>query len=107
MLVRGQRDDIHTNNQSARYVEPRQYKENAHKWSPLKSPNAITLPSPLSRPRVPAGTSALPEKRFGGKGQSAVVGAANSATLTMNRRKERRRGGRKRLGKRMRMGSRS
>ena len=47
----------------------------------------------------------MPEKRFGGKGQSAVVGAAKRATLMMKRRKERRRGGRKRLGKRMRMGS--
>lgn len=47
----------------------------------------------------------MPEKRFGGKGQSAVVGTAKRARLVMKRRKERRRGGRKRLGKRMRIGS--
>jgi hypothetical protein len=45
----------------------------------------------------------LPEKRFGGKGHSAVVGTTKRARLVMKKRKERRRGGRKRLRKMMRM----
>ena len=55
---------------------------------------------------MPAGTRALPEKRFGGKGHSAVVGATKRARLVIKKRKERRRGRRKRLGKMMRMSSR-
>jgi len=45
----------------------------------------------------------LREKRFGGKGQSAVVGAVKRARLMMRKRNERRRGGRKRPQMRMRM----
>ena len=45
----------------------------------------------------------LPEKRFGGNGQSAVVGAAKRAALTMKRRSERRRGGRSRLWENIRI----
>jgi hypothetical protein len=41
--------------------------------------------------------SELPEKRFGGNGQSAVVGAAKRAALVRKRRSESRRGGRSRL----------
>ena len=94
VLVRGQCDDVHTNNrQLAHRSESACRKSYAHKWSPSKSPNAMTLPSPSSRPRVPAETRALREKRFGGKGQSAVVGAAKRARVAIKRRNERRRGG--------------
>jgi hypothetical protein len=69
----------------------------------LKSPKAITLPSPSPGPTDPAGTSALPEKRGGEKGQSAVVGEANRARVMRKKRMERRCGGRKRLLRRERM----
>ena len=46
----------------------------------------------------------LPEKRFGGNGQSAVVGAAKRAALTRKKRRESRRGGRSRLWKNIRIG---
>ena len=44
-----------------------------HSWSPLKSPNATTLPSPL-KPIAPASINEFPLKRFGGKGQMAILG---------------------------------
>jgi hypothetical protein len=103
VLVRGQHNDIHTNDPSAPPLLTCEHTKNAHKWSPLKSPKAITLPSPSPRPRDPAGTSALPEKRGGEKGQSAVVGEANKASVMRKKTMERRRGGRKRLLRRERM----
>ena len=42
-------------------------------WSPLKSPNATTLPSG-SRPMEPASMRELPVNRFGGKGHIDVAG---------------------------------
>lgn len=50
--------------------------ERTYNWSPLKSPNAITLPS-ASRPIDPASVNEFPEKRFGGNGHIAAVGSAS------------------------------
>jgi len=46
--------------------------ECTHNWSPLKSPNATTLPS-VSSPRDPAPSKAFPLNRFGGNGHIANV----------------------------------
>lgn len=42
-----------------------------YNWSPLKSPNATILLSPVN-PRVPASTNLVPVNRFFGNGQNAA-----------------------------------
>ena len=55
-----------------------------HNWSPLKSPNATTLPS-VSSPRDPALSKALPLNRFGGNGHIERVNGSHNQVETRAR----------------------
>ena len=55
-----------------------------HNWSPLKSPNATTLPS-VSSPRDPAPSKAFPLNRFGGNGHMANVSGSHSKVESRGR----------------------
>ena len=53
-----------------------------YNWSPLKSPNAATRPSP--RPKEPASRKAFPANRFVGKGHTASVRLIKVNKMTMS-----------------------
>ena len=59
-------------------------RRDTYNWSPLKSPNATTLPS-VSSPRDPALSKALPLNRFGGNGHMADVNGSHNQIQTRAR----------------------
>jgi len=69
----------------AKYCEQyNRYTRYTHNWSPLKSPNATTLPS-VSSPRDPALSKAFPLNRFGGSGHIASVNGSHNQVETRAR----------------------
>lgn len=79
LLVRAQNEDVQTNIWRKFVTMPWILDQMTHSWSPLKSPNATTRPSPLN-PKEPASINEFPLKRFGGNGQMATVGKTRQAT---------------------------
>lgn len=77
LLIGPNRNQIEARNPILKTWRDYEVCKDAHNWSPLKSPNATTLPS-VSSPRDPAPSRAFPLNRFGGNGHIANVDGSHN-----------------------------